>query len=362
MKMMYKFARFPRDKKLLQDINRGATLLFDKLSVLDVDALDVSDYNKRYLKRYQHKLRTHLQRLAYLLSWTLHSENKPLSEIVMVDYGGGSGLLSLLAKACGVGTVIYNDIFDVSCQDAATVGEKLSLKPDHFVAGDIDALNKYLTSNNLKCDALVSCDVLEHIYDLEVFFKSLHQLSNQSFNYVISTHANPMNPIINRSLMKLQVIAETVEKEAGYGHKSRDSLRSFLNARKDILEEAFQDQLSQTEIDKLASYTRGMHKSDIEQSAGLYMATKQMPTPLTHPTNTCDPYTGNWADRLTSPFEIQNLLMDTGFTATVLSCHHGDPKNLPKRLLANILDIMMRVSGRQGLRLASYFMLYGTKK
>ena len=37
----------------------------------------------------------------------------PLNKFTFIEYGGGTGLLSLLAKECNIGTVIYNDIYDL---------------------------------------------------------------------------------------------------------------------------------------------------------------------------------------------------------------------------------------------------------
>lgn len=362
MKLMYKFAKFPRNKKLLTHINLAALEVFDTLRIVDVNSLPISDYNKRYLLRYQNKLRTHLQRLTFLLAWGLDNTKKPLSETILIDYGGGSGLLTLLAKACGVGTVIYNDIYDVSCVDAEIVGKKLGFQADHYIAGNIDTLDEYLKTNSLVCDVLVSCDVLEHIYDLNEFFQSLHNLSEENFSYVISTHANPLNPIINRTLMKQQNRAELHDREADYGHKDRDSLLSFLKVRKDIITDNFSAQLNKHDIDQLASNTRGLKESDILAAGQNYIKTGKMPTAPSHPTNTCDPYTGNMADRLTSPFEIRDKMERAGFSSQVLSCYHGNPDNWAKNILAMKLDILINVLGNQGLRLASYFMLYGGKK
>ena len=38
--------------------------------------------------------------------------------MVLIDYAGGVGDLSLLAKELGIGTVIYNDISDELAKDA----------------------------------------------------------------------------------------------------------------------------------------------------------------------------------------------------------------------------------------------------
>ena len=51
-------------------------------------------------------------------------------------YGGGHGMLALLAKASGIGTVIHNDIYKISCKDAQCIGNDLDLAADDDEGGD----------------------------------------------------------------------------------------------------------------------------------------------------------------------------------------------------------------------------------
>jgi len=74
----------------------------------------------------------------------------------LVDYGGGSGLLSFLALEAGIGTVIYNDIYDVSCEDARKLGQALHLPLSRIVCGDVDELVSYLRKEKINVNAIVS--------------------------------------------------------------------------------------------------------------------------------------------------------------------------------------------------------------
>jgi hypothetical protein len=121
---MYRFARLPKDRGLLiESINSAAERLFSKLVSFDVNSLGISDYNKHYFGDKLANLISNLQLNAYLLSWSLAKSDLPLDRFVFVDYGGGSGMLSLLAKELSIGTVIYNDIYDVSCHDARIIAK-----------------------------------------------------------------------------------------------------------------------------------------------------------------------------------------------------------------------------------------------
>jgi hypothetical protein len=361
MKFMYKHARFPQNHHLLTEVNAAASRLFDKLIGLKISTLDISDYNKQYLARYLRKLRINLQRLSYVLSWALAASSKKWGDVALIDYGGGSGLLSLLAKECRLGTVIYSDIYDVSCRDAEIIARRLDAKADHYVCGDIEEVSAFLKANALGCDVFVSCDVIEHIYNFEDFFEALHGLSDGRFSLALTTHANPLNPVTSRILMRKQRELEWQDREYQAGHKQRDSLKSYSRIRQEMIQSHCNGALSQVEIEQLAKATRGLMESDIKRAVDDYLQTKRMPVPLRHPTNTCDPYTGNWADRLTAPDELKRLLSKAGFEVDILSCYYGRPQPFVKKTVANFLDMAINVLGKQGLRLAPYFLLYGQK-
>ncbi len=361
MNFMYNYARFPQNAHLLTAVNAAASSLFDKLISLNISALDISDYNKQYLAKYQRKLRTNLQRLSYVLSWALAAGNKKWSDMALVDYGGGSGLLSLLAKECRLGTVIYSDIYDVSCRDAEIIAQNLDAKADHYVCGDIEEVSAFLKANALGCDVFVSCDVIEHVYNLEDFFEALHGLADGRFSLALTTHANPLNPVISRILMRKQREAELQDRENKAGHKQRDSLKSYLRIRTEMIQNHSNGALGPEEIEQLAGATRGLIEADLKRAVDDYLRTKRLPALLRHPTNTCDPYTGNWADRLTDSHELKRLLANAGFKVEILSCYYGRPKNFAKKILANFLDMAIVAFGKQGLRLAPYFLICGQK-
>ncbi len=358
MKFIFPHTPASFDQDILSQINEAANSVSSILTDLSLGELKISDYNKRYLRKYARKSRQTLQKYAFILSMAADLCRKPLREITLVDYGGGSGLLSILAKKSGFGKVIYNDIFDLSITDTRILTSHFGAVPDFFVLGDIADVQSFLHAKGIACDSIVSCDVMEHIYDMPTFFSHASRLPGIN-SLVMSTHANPWNPAINRILKRQQKLVETTDRVNTAEHKQRDALKSYRSLRANIIREAFE--LSPLEVNYLAEATRGMHKADIVSTVESYLKTKSKPSLPDHPTNTCDPNNGNWADRLTSPIQYQKWLQSSGFDAGAKSGYYGHPKPLLRRLLAQCLDLCIRFAGIHGIRLAAYFIVYGKK-
>ena len=361
---MYQYAHLPKDQPLLIDICAAANRLFNKLKLLKVEALAISDYNKRYLNSKISSLTSNIQLYSYILAWSLAKSAVPTNKFSLIDYGGGSGMLSLLAKELGLGTVIYNDIYDISCRDAQQIAKSLGVEADYYVHGNIDDVLLFLKKNNFNCNAIVSYDVIEHIYNVEDFFNKVSFLTNAPIAIVMSSGANVFNPFIRKKLMKKQVELEYKDQEKKWGHKERDCLKAYLRVRKEMILEYLKDfntTLSENETEQLVKNTRGMIKSKIRKCVEDYLKTGNFPPPPVHPTNTCDPYTGNWAEHLMDPFYLANILSNKGFTVSILSGYYGCPKNTVKRLLAKILNAVIFLSRKQGLRIAPFYTIYGKR-
>src|SRR5436190_15838189 len=229
MKFAFKYALLPKQsEKLLQEIDEAAARLALKLATLNVSQLNIADYNKRYFRGMLQNIKAALQLRTYLLGWALKDISLPKKEIVLVDYGGGSGMLSLLAKEYGIGTVIYDDIYEVSYKDAAIIGEAIGNKADHYVLGDIDEMIQFVQDRRLNCTTLVSYDVLEHIYVVPAFLQQLPRLSKGVLTIVMGSGANMKNPFVNRVLVKKQIELESKDRQAAWGSKDRDALKSYL--------------------------------------------------------------------------------------------------------------------------------------
>ena len=126
----------------------------------------------------------------------------------------------MLAKELGIRTVIYNDIYEVSCRDAEALAYAIGNKADYYVQGDIDDVIDFCNLNNIRFNSIASYDVIEHIYDIEKYFNKLHLLNPDTL--VMASSANASNPFIRRLKMRDQKRNEYERKENKYGHKERD--------------------------------------------------------------------------------------------------------------------------------------------
>lgn len=361
MKYFYKQAGLPQDRALLERIDAAAAQVQDKVARLDVNGLAISDYNKRYLKTYQNSLQSVLQRYAYLLAWTLDAPSVPLEQFVLVDYGGGSGIFSILAKALGVGTVIYHDIYDVSCQDARVVAQAIGQEAAHYVHGDLDELLTFLKQNGVSIHALASNDVLEHIYDVPGFFEKLSRLEGH-YTILMMSGANNRNPLVRRKIMQEHLDYEYRTRQKVWGHKERDALKAYFDIRKAMIT-AYAPTLASEEVERLGKATRGLMEPEIGRVVDSYQKTGVISRQPTHASNTCDPYTGNWAEQLLDIGDLKKALGSFGFQVKILPGYYGGAsRNAVKVMAGRALNLFIANLGGIGLMAAPAFAIYARKR
>jgi hypothetical protein len=361
MKYLYAHAALPGHGELLTDVDAAAKRLHQKLESLVINGLEISNYGKRYLKDQLSDIGSTLQRYTYILAWSLAYKRNPKDRFVFIDYGGGPGILTLLAKEIGIGTVIYNDIYDVSCRDSRVVGKEIENEADFYVQGGVDDLIGFLQKDSIICDAIASYDVIEHIYDVEDFMAKICSLSPKSYNIVMSSGANPYNPVIKRRILRKHFEVEYKDREKQWGYKERDCFRAYFAVRKEIIS-GYANNLSQAELDSLAKATRGLIESDIIECVEEFLKTGKSPPEPAHSSNTCDPYTGNWAEHLMDVDQLAGIPSRGGFEVNVKAGYYGQTSNdFRKRLLAHFLNPLITILGAKGLMLSPFYTIYGTK-
>ena len=107
---------------------------------------------------------------------------------------------------------------------------------------------------------------------------------------------------------------------------------SFLSMRRLIIRSAAPE-LNTENVDKLALITRGLKEKIYgKPSAGCCM--KVRPHTPVHPTNTCNPETGSWTERLLTKEEYNSLYVRAGFDLTMYNGFYDTCKmSIPKTSL-----------------------------
>ena len=321
--------------------------LSSKLIKLNLDALQITEYNRQYLKKYLDNYSFYMSLYSQLLFKALNKLKKPISESTFVDYGGGCGILSYLAKEIGFGYVVYNDIYKRSVDDTIIISKELDMNIDLFIHGDVDVFVSQINNNDIKPDLICSFDVLEHIYSLEKWFRKITKI-NSNFSLFFMTSANSKNPFISKRLKKLQIKAEYQGFIETVGWKGTDLKTSFLESRKTIIKET-DPKLNNSEIELLSKNTRGLRKDDIENVVVNFIKTGKINYQMKHPTNTCDPFTGNWTEHLIDLTHLKNLINDCNLSVEITNSYYAYSNNQIFNIPKFVLNILIKILGRKNL-------------
>lgn len=336
-------------------IKNAISKLDRKLQKVDVSSLNISEYNQRYLQDYIDNFYFFMPLYEQLLQKVLLKLNKPIEESTFIDYGGGCGILSFLAVELGFKTVIYNDIYEVSTNDVKAISKKIDASIDHFITGGIHELTNYINANKISIDMISSFDVLEHIYDLKDWFSGVKNIP-KPFSLCFMTSANGKNPYINRRLKKIHKKAEYMGSKKENGWKERDANKPFLEIRKEMIAQNFND-LTDEKILNLAKNTRGLFGDDILNYCKKYVNLDNVKPAINHPTNTCDPLTGNWAEHIIDLNELRKIIGNKNTVVTFSNSFYSYSNNKILNIPKQILNFLMRIFGSQSLFFSASYTL-----
>jgi hypothetical protein len=340
------------------DVTSAADRLRRKLLDLDLNEVGLSLYMTRYLRGVLGANVARLSVYEYLLRLALHGWSGPDS--VVVDYGGGHGVFALLARESGVGTVVYVDVNPGARDDAERLAAAVDLAADQYVAGDASVLPKHFEGLHQASVAICSNDVIEHVYDLGRHLDDLTALSTRRMRLVIASEANGANPRIRRRTTSMQRDVENRDRDPDPEDRPLDSVRAYKTLRAEIIQSAAPE-LSKEAVEELARLTRGCAGADIERAAVNYASEGRLPDPLSHHTNTCDPLTGNWAERLMPPSSLVRMLERRGFSATAKPGRYSAFPGMKGRVAAG-LNGLIRVTGLLGLVIAPYYLIIADRE
>lgn len=345
--------------------------LTKQLQLIDYEKLDISSYDLEYLHlTFLAGPEYYFNRYAECVEKSIRDTGLDVSDITFVDYGGGQGFLSMIAKTLGIRTVIYTDIRKSSHEVVQQLKTLTGAGPDILIEGDSDALTAYCLSHNLQPDILIGMDVIEHIYDLSVFFADISHINPQLYLLFV-TASTPFNPFKKRRLHTIMTGCETGDLENP----------NFYTLRLHYIQEQFPD-LPEEETIRWAQKTKGLIYKDIRDvidkngasealstsdntSDAPRSSTAQAPSGVYHPVlafadpyNTCDPATGNWAERILSIREYEDLVAPYGYQVEYDKGYYNTHRKNPlTAFIAWCVNIFIRYSGRAGFLLSPLIVL-----
>lgn len=336
-------------------ISKAIEKLFSKIQVLNLRNLNISEYNRNYLTKYISNYSFYMSIYSQLLQKALKKLNKPVSDSTFIDYGGGCGILSYLAKEIGFKTVVYNDINEISVLDTRIISRSLSIEIDYYICGDVEEFINEMNLCKIKPYLICSIDVLEHIYDLDFWIKTIAKI-NSEYSLLFMTSANPGNPFIRHRLKKLHIKSENRGFEKNVRRENIFLNTSFLEERERIIRNEFPD-LKNNDIKILSLKTRGLRIDDIEKVVCDYIQTGEICYKIKHPTNTCDPYTGSWTEKLIDLKQLKILIKSNNLIVDISNSFYGYSDNKILNIFKYILNQLIRVSGPKNLFFSPAFTL-----
>jgi hypothetical protein len=295
--------------------------LSQQLRQIDYRSLPISDYSRDYILRLLPVLDYYLDICNQALDHLLPATRSQLPA-TLIDYGGGHGFMSLLAKRRGIRRVIYVDYNPQAAETVTALSHLLGQGPDVILTGDQDTLRDWCREHQVVPDALVGIDVIEHIYRLDLFFDGLKAL-NPHMAMVFSTASTPFNPWVKRRLRRFMERDEQ-------GH---DGKPGFYQLRRDFIAQSRPDLLPQ-ELDRLARQTRGLAFQDINSQFSILNSQFSIP-------NTCDPRTGSWTERILPIEDYRRYARPCRVTYAkgFYNRHHQGLKGLAARTLNLLLHL-----------------------
>lgn len=149
-----------------------------------------------------------------------------------------------------------------------------------------------------------------------------------------STTANACNPLRRRQLTPVHITDEFVGSEPDPFIRDADSLEPFADLRRQricIALDGEQRPWDDALLEEMVRRTRGLHYADIDEALNEWITKGVLPPLLQHPTNTCDPRTGSWSERLLDPRVLRAELPGMGLPQVQVVRGRWHPSAAPSK-------------------------------
>ena len=329
----------------------------DQLQRVSVEQLHLEEYPAKYLHQLlEHKI-YYLHMYADVLNKAIDEAGCSIEEMTILDYGCGNGLLGLFAKFCQCKGVYLNDHNASFLNAAKLLANALALKVDEFIEGDIETVETYF-SNKLVPTAIIGTDVIEHIYDLDKFFATISRINTKMVT-VFTTASVTDNYFKTKQLTRLQYNDEHVGSNALHAG-ANDSFAGlpFKKIREQLIKN-YVPGLHTEQVLNLSKATRGLHKRDILKAVDEFKLSGTLPKPPVHVTNTCDPITGSWTERLLTINEYKQLYKQAGFTLNVYNGFYNEWQGGVKAMAVRLANRLINLLNARGRMVTPFILLVG---
>jgi len=278
----------------------------------------------------------------------------------LLDFGGGIGLISLISKSIGIKKVTYLDISREMTQGARNLANTFNIKIDNYVTGTHTLLP------DSEYNIIISYDVIEHIYNIEETLNSLYAKLSPGGVMLMASGANPLNPRLRKILISIHKNTEFKDRPK---KKERDCNKAYYHERLRVGRKKAKElglKLTEEDLRKIASQSRGKIKQEIEKlivnikDNGIKNITgipEIKEFEKASYLNTCDPYTGNWNERLMHPYLLVKKMSDYKSSTFIEAGLYHRSNSMFKRYLGSVLNFMIKLLPRFNLYFAPYYII-----
>ncbi len=317
--------------------------------------------NTHYANTYMQHLLLHknyyLKIYSFVLDKLCQQLTKPLSESTLVDFGCGNGLLALFAKFCGFKTVIALDTNELFIATGKALEKSIKIEINHWICGD--ELQLLAQKDKWTIDAIVATDVVEHIYSIEKVLSIFIQI-NPDIVIGFTTASVYENYFKRKQLQRLMYKDEYLDSNAYESQETNNGL-PFVAVRKRIILNHFPN-LSPSEIDVLATQTRGLYEADIVKEITFhYPKTKKINYQPPDRLNTCNPITGSFTERLLSMKKYKEIFAAANMQLKFFNGFYNTNGSGIKKLLCIILNKLIQFCGKKGVHISPFILMISNK-
>lgn len=314
----------------------------EKLHAIRPDLPGCSEHAREYLRHLILHTDYYTRIAALHLNLLGKNLNLPWQEVRLIDFGAGNGLMGLLAVYSGAGSVVIHDINPEFTHAANLLAQELKLRPAAFVTGDETALSDWCHTQNWHPHGLVSFDVIEHVYNLDHLMNQLRGI-NPLMELVMGTGVNAHHPWKRRDFMKMQQKDEWEGGSAADRNLYGPASSAFREIRRGVLLQHWPE-IAPDQLENWVTRTRGLRQRDIVLAIQAFHENGELPEMPEHPTNTCDPVTGSWTERLLTIAEYRNLFQRHQYRLEVMDGFYNDGEGGTRSLFLKVLNQLVRLS------------------